>query len=350
MAKVIGNTVGVPNPQPDWNQNDATKADFIKNKPTKLSQFENDCDFATSGAVVATKDQLPTDASIGVIHEVGGTVTADYPIKLVTGKIDDIFGGYPDYLNSVYLKGALDITCIPPVNEEFEKYVVLEETHINYYYAFTHIYNADDGSYVGYFPLEGLAGLGDHTGGSGADIHGFKYEDNPDSVQDNDNVISFYICAHKDANIVISEDTVYFNGTEWVELPTMEQVNEKASNEALNATNKKIEELKFSVSTENPETLVVNTIYNLGLQTSLELNLPSGAIGNFIQVDFLSGEIPTTLVITSANGLSEYNLVPEADTIYSLYFDWGVLYYDAEASRYVYGWRFGYAEYVASEV
>lgn len=33
MAKIVGNTVGIPNPQPDWEQNDPTKADYIKNKP-----------------------------------------------------------------------------------------------------------------------------------------------------------------------------------------------------------------------------------------------------------------------------------------------------------------------------
>lgn len=33
MAKIIGNTVGIPNPQPDWNQTDEIKADYIKNKP-----------------------------------------------------------------------------------------------------------------------------------------------------------------------------------------------------------------------------------------------------------------------------------------------------------------------------
>ena len=33
MAKIVGNIVGVPNPQPDWNQTDPAKADFIKNKP-----------------------------------------------------------------------------------------------------------------------------------------------------------------------------------------------------------------------------------------------------------------------------------------------------------------------------
>ena len=30
--KIKGNTVGFPNPQPDWDQRDATKADYIKNK------------------------------------------------------------------------------------------------------------------------------------------------------------------------------------------------------------------------------------------------------------------------------------------------------------------------------
>lgn len=34
MAKIVGNIVGLPNPQPDWNQTDITKADYIKNKPS----------------------------------------------------------------------------------------------------------------------------------------------------------------------------------------------------------------------------------------------------------------------------------------------------------------------------
>ena len=33
MAKIIGNTTATPNPRPDWNQTDETKADYIKNKP-----------------------------------------------------------------------------------------------------------------------------------------------------------------------------------------------------------------------------------------------------------------------------------------------------------------------------
>ena len=33
MARIIGNTTATPNPQADWAQTDATKADYIKNKP-----------------------------------------------------------------------------------------------------------------------------------------------------------------------------------------------------------------------------------------------------------------------------------------------------------------------------
>ena len=33
VARIKGNTVGFPNPQPDWNQTDSTQADYIKNKP-----------------------------------------------------------------------------------------------------------------------------------------------------------------------------------------------------------------------------------------------------------------------------------------------------------------------------
>lgn len=33
VTRIKGNTVGFPNPQPDWNQTDSTQADFIKNKP-----------------------------------------------------------------------------------------------------------------------------------------------------------------------------------------------------------------------------------------------------------------------------------------------------------------------------
>ena len=40
MAKIIGNTTATPAARPDWNQTDATKADYIKNKPTVLTEEE----------------------------------------------------------------------------------------------------------------------------------------------------------------------------------------------------------------------------------------------------------------------------------------------------------------------
>ena len=99
------------------------------------------------------------------------------------------------------------------------------------------------------------------------------------------------------------------------------------------------------VATTVPATLAVNTIYDVGQQTTLNLNLPTGKVGNYIQVDFLSPSTPTTLGINSAAGISDFSLVPSANTIYSLYFEWGTLYYNSTTSKCVYGWRFKYDEY-----
>lgn len=37
--RIIGNPVGVPNPQTDWLQRDGIKSDFLKNKPTTLEEY-----------------------------------------------------------------------------------------------------------------------------------------------------------------------------------------------------------------------------------------------------------------------------------------------------------------------
>ena len=42
MAKIIGNTTATPNPRPDWNQTDSTKADYIKNKPAVLTTADSE--------------------------------------------------------------------------------------------------------------------------------------------------------------------------------------------------------------------------------------------------------------------------------------------------------------------
>jgi hypothetical protein len=58
MAKIIGNTTATPNLLSDWNQNDSTKADYIKNKPTNVSDFEND-----AGYINTVDSELSTDST-----------------------------------------------------------------------------------------------------------------------------------------------------------------------------------------------------------------------------------------------------------------------------------------------
>lgn len=47
--ELLGNTTGTT--QTDWNQTDSTAADYLKNKPTKVSDFTNDSGFQTSQQV-----------------------------------------------------------------------------------------------------------------------------------------------------------------------------------------------------------------------------------------------------------------------------------------------------------
>ena len=103
------------------------------------------------------------------------------------------------------------------------------------------------------------------------------------------------------------------------------------------------------IVTDEPATITcsVNTIYNVDPCSYLSITLPAtGQYGEFIQVDFYSGyDEATNLTITSNAGLANYDLVPEKNTCYSLYFDWGR--YNTEDG---YGWRFGYSEYPYEEV
>lgn len=103
--------------------------------------------------------------------------------------------------------------------------------------------------------------------------------------------------------------------------------------------------------TDLTEIITVNTIYNLGLQTNIDITLPSGQIGDFIQFDFISKDTATTLSITSTNGLIGYDLIPEINKVYSLYFDWGVIDYTDDVDNPInYGWRFNYSEYELNSI
>ena len=109
------------------------------------------------------------------------------------------------------------------------------------------------------------------------------------------------------------------------------------------------------VKNENQDitlTCDVNTIYDLGGNigaTNLNITLPNkGQYGDFIQVDFYSdSSSPTNLTLNSNAGFTSYDLIPQKDCIYSLYFDWGMSYSNNSET---YGWRFGYAEYPHKEV
>lgn len=56
MAKIIGNTTATPNPRPDWNQTDASKADYIKNKPDVSNGFKN---IVSGGSSIILEDISP---------------------------------------------------------------------------------------------------------------------------------------------------------------------------------------------------------------------------------------------------------------------------------------------------
>lgn len=65
MPKVIGNTVGVPNPKSDWNQTDETKADYIKNKPDIYTKEEVD---KKIGNIQIDVDDVMSDTSENAVQ------------------------------------------------------------------------------------------------------------------------------------------------------------------------------------------------------------------------------------------------------------------------------------------
>ncbi len=54
--------------QSDWNQADENEKDFIKNKPTKVSQFSNDAGYATREQVNARQEALVSGTNIKTIN------------------------------------------------------------------------------------------------------------------------------------------------------------------------------------------------------------------------------------------------------------------------------------------
>lgn len=79
MAKIIGNTTATPNPRPDWNQTDSSKADYIKNKPSNVSAFANDAGYLTEHqSLDGLATETYVDAQIAAIPDpdVSGQIDA----------------------------------------------------------------------------------------------------------------------------------------------------------------------------------------------------------------------------------------------------------------------------------
>lgn len=120
--------------------------------------------------------------------------------------------------------------------------------------------------------------------------------------------------------------------------------NKSANNRVITPAN-----LDYAVRSVYPITqtsitdpITVNTIYDLGLQTSLDVILPSGQVGDFIQIDFISGSTPTNLTVSSSNGIIGFDLIPEVNRLYSIYLDWGIIGCNTDGTNNIFGWRFSY--------
>lgn len=91
------------NVQSDWNQTDIAKADYIKNKPTNVSSFENDVGYLTkhqsldglaTETYVDTKiAAIPTPDVSGQIDTHNTSTTAHNDIRTDIEKIEDAIGG-----------------------------------------------------------------------------------------------------------------------------------------------------------------------------------------------------------------------------------------------------------------
>lgn len=85
MAKrIIGNPTITPMAVPDWKQDNPAKADFIKNKPTKLSELDNDTGYLTEHQDISGKADTATTLE-------GYGITDAYTKQEVNTLADEIY-------------------------------------------------------------------------------------------------------------------------------------------------------------------------------------------------------------------------------------------------------------------
>lgn len=111
MAKIIGNTTATPNPCPDWNQADETKADYVKNKPAISSGDGKDYQVVVGHNNIVDKNANFIIGSNGNLFTVGADDTGNYLTlgndKLYEGTIatkeyvDELVSGIDTMLDEV---------------------------------------------------------------------------------------------------------------------------------------------------------------------------------------------------------------------------------------------------------
>lgn len=90
----------------------------------------------------------------------------------------------------------------------------------------------------------------------------------------------------------------------------------------------------------------LNTVYAInqtGTSAAVIVRLPEGKVGDFVQYDFVTGTTAPTVTIQSTYGMTTFDFTPEANKIYSLFFDWGII--AVSNTENTYGWRISFAEY-----
>lgn len=80
MAKIIGGTVATSMPNPDWNQTNPKRADYIKNKPEVAPAIPN----TKSGTAIAITDISPLEHILGVKARSKNVLNENEPIKAQT--------------------------------------------------------------------------------------------------------------------------------------------------------------------------------------------------------------------------------------------------------------------------
>lgn len=92
-AKLDGVTAGAePNVQSDWNQTTTTADDYIKNKPTNLSDFTNDGDGTTGSTfpTTAEMEQAIESAAVGALKFKGSIAFANLP-SLAAANLNNLY-------------------------------------------------------------------------------------------------------------------------------------------------------------------------------------------------------------------------------------------------------------------